>query len=116
MDLTKMMLQMNAVMPCWGDELLGKLLAWASATGFMECTVQEPMHTVLMAASQRFKIEGGEVPNIARMNEFYYPRLRELQQHGAKTPWLPELMERYQVKNWQTMEYTWADDIRGGAQ
>lgn len=111
-DMTKMLAAMNEVMPCWSDELLGKLLAWNSATGFLECATREPMHSVLMIAAKRFNIEGGAVPNIERMNKYYWPRLRELQQHKAKTPWLPALMERYHVSDWQKLDYSWADEMK----
>ena len=107
----KAMAAMNDVMPMWSDELLGKLLAWATATGFLECTTQEPMHAVLMIAAKRFKIEGGEVPNMERIAAFYYPRLRELQRLKADTPWLPALMERYHLTDWRTLDYGCADDI-----
>lgn len=111
MGIEQMWAAMNEVMPLWSDELLGKLLAWATATGFLECTTQEPMHAVLMVAAKRFKIEGGEVPNMERLAAFYYPRLRELQRLKADTPWLPALMERYHLTDWRTLDYGWADDI-----
>lgn len=93
----------------WSDDLLGKLLAWAHVTGFMECTVQAPIYEILMVAAHRFNIEGGKVPRFDLLSQFYTPRVKELQQMKTKTPWLPDLMERYKVTNWERMEYTWTE-------
>jgi len=100
--------------PMWSNELLGKLMAWAVATGFRECTTQAPMFQVLMVARERFGIEGGVSPNLPLLRRFYEPRLSELRIHREKTPWLPELMERYKVEGWETYDYHWADDIKIG--
>jgi hypothetical protein len=89
----------------WSDEFLGKLLAFAAATGFPEFTVGRPMQDVLMVAAYRFGLEGGRVPDVALMNKCYYPRLRELTQLGAKTPWLPAVAERYGITDWSRLEY-----------
>ncbi len=91
----------------WSDELLGRLLAFASATGFPEFTVTGPMQSVLMVAAYRFNIEGGHVPNVALMNQWYYPPRRELKRLGAKTPWLPALAQRYGVTNLQQLDYSY---------
>jgi hypothetical protein len=93
--------------PPWSDEHLGKLLAWASATGFRECTVVRPLHDVLMVAAARFGIQGGRRPNVELMQKYYDPRLKEIKALKAETPWLPALMERYKVEGWQNYDFGW---------
>ncbi len=102
---------MNELMPMWSDELLGKLLAFAAATCFPPCTVTEPMVTVLLIAGKRFGIEAGQIPDKELMAKHFLPRLKEIKQWKAKTPWLPALMERYHVVDWMAYDYSWADDI-----
>jgi hypothetical protein len=91
----------------WSDDHLGKLLAFASATGFPEFTVTGAMQGVLMVAAYRFNIEGGHVPDVALMNKWYYPRRRELTRLGAKTPWLPAIADRYGITNLQQLDYSY---------
>lgn len=98
--------------PMWSDDLLGKLMAFATATGYPPCTAQRPMFDVLMVAADRFNIKSGAKPNQQLMKEHYLPRLKEIKELKAETPWLPQLMERYHVQDWQYFDYGWAEDIK----
>lgn len=89
----------------WSDDWLGKVLAFASATGFQEFTVNGPMQGVLKVAGYRFGLEGGRVPNVELMNEVFYPRLRELTVIGAKATWVREVAERYHITDWEKLDY-----------
>lgn len=89
----------------WSDEWLGKVLAFATATGFPEFAVTSSMQGVLRVAGYRFGLEGGRIPNIALMAEVYYPRLRELRAIGPKATWVREVVERYHITDWEKLDY-----------
>lgn len=98
--------------PAWSDELLGRLLAWSWLAGFPECCVLNTgMATTLIVASYRFGIRGGNVPDLELMQKWVGPPFRELRRQGAKTKWLPALMDRYRVTGWEKLNYQeWVGD------
>jgi hypothetical protein len=96
----------------WSDETLAQALAWGWMAGFTEASVLSGIRIPILVASYRFAIRGGCVPRFDLMQELLSPKLRDLYSFGAKTPWLPALMERYSITHWETINYReWNPDI-----
>lgn len=100
--------------PMYTDEFLARVLAWACLSGFCEaCVSNQALHSVVMLAARRFKIQGGMIPDREAIFKHWKPALEELYNFGAKTPWLPKLMARYHVVGWEQINYQeWMPEFR----
>lgn len=100
--------------PIYSDEFLARVLAWACLSGFPEALVlNKALYSVTMIAAKRFKIQGGQVPDVQAIMKYWKPALEELREFGAKTPWLPKLMDRYKVVGWKEINYAeWAPEFQ----
>jgi hypothetical protein len=96
--------------PAWSDNLIGRCFATAICNGFPEFTVLTPMRVPLLVGSYRFGIRGGCVPDFALIRKFVVPYTQEMARYKKKTPWLKDLMQRYNITGWEQMPFNYFDD------
>ena len=92
--------------PIYSDQFLARLMAWAALSEFCEATTTNlAMNAVLQIAARRFKVQGGERPDLRKL-KLWVEAMAELAKKGAKTEWLEPLMKRYHIDDgWKKIPY-----------
>lgn len=92
--------------PPWKDSLLGETLAWSFMAGFPEvCVLHNGMNVILRVGTFRFGIRGASIPQFDLLKQCFTPKARDLYSRGAECEWLPPLMDRFGINDWDTLDY-----------